>query len=66
MSRDYVRLSADKETAYKVGIRHGKSVVLQIDIKKMIEDGNQFYLSENGVWIANYVSFKYIIEILTN
>ena len=65
MSRDYVHLSEDMETAYKVGSRHGKSFVLQIDAKKILEDGNKFYLSENGVWLVDRVLVKYI-EVLTN
>lgn len=58
-SRLYVHLSADPETAEKVGARHGEPVVLTIDAKKMLEDGKKFYLSNNGVWLTNYVAPQY-------
>ena len=58
-SRLYVHLSADKETAEKVGSRHGEPVVLTINAKKMYEDGKKFYLSNNGVWLTGYVAPQY-------
>lgn len=61
MSRLYVHLSKDFETAVKVGKRHGKCVVLKIDTKKMREDGIVFYLSDNGVWLTKYVDWTYIL-----
>ena len=63
MSRLYVHLSKDFETAKKVGARHGECVVLIINAKKMYEDGIKFYLSENGVWLTKYVDPKYILSI---
>lgn len=63
MSRLYVHLSKDLETAIKVGNRHGKCVVLVIDTKKMFGDGIKFYLSENGVLLTKYVDWKYVKEI---
>lgn len=59
MSRLYVHLSKDMETALKVGKRHGKPVVLKIHSKEMYRDGIQFYLSENGVWLTKKVDVKY-------
>jgi putative RNA 2'-phosphotransferase len=59
-SRQYVHLSKDVETATKVGKRHGKSIVLVLDALNMYRDGVKFYLSDNGVWLTNYVSSKYI------
>lgn len=60
MSRLYVHLSQNIETAHKVGKRHGKPVVLEIDAKRMFSDGIKFYLSENDVWLTSYVDPKYI------
>jgi putative RNA 2'-phosphotransferase len=60
MSRLYVHLSQDLETAIKVGQRHGQCVVLLIDTKQMCSDGVKFYLSENGVWLTKYVDWKYV------
>lgn len=60
MSRLYVHLSSDEETALKVGKRHGKPVVLRIKSEEMYNDGIKFYLSQNGVWLTKYVDVKYI------
>lgn len=60
MSRLYVHLSSDMETAMKVGKRHGEPVVLKINTEGMYNDGIKFYLSENGVWLTKSVDKKYI------
>lgn len=59
-SRQHVHLSQDKETATKVGMRHGKPVILTIKTQKMFEDGIEFYLSDNEVWLTDFVDAKYI------
>jgi len=59
-SRLHVHLSSEKDTAAKVGSRHGKPVILTISAAKMQADGFVFYLSENGVWLVNAVPPKYI------
>jgi putative RNA 2'-phosphotransferase len=61
-SRQHVHLSQDKETAIKVGMRHGKPIILTIKTGKMFEEGIEFYLSENEVWLTDYVDAKYISE----
>lgn len=60
MSRLYVHLSRDVETAKKVGRRHGNPVVLKIRSGEMNKDGIRFYLSNNGVWLVKNVPRKYI------
>ena len=60
MSRLYVHLSSDINIAMKVGKRHGEPVVLIIRSEEMYNDGIEFYLSENGVWLAKNVDKKYI------
>lgn len=60
MSRLYVHLSKDVDTAMKVGKRHGKPVILKIHSGELFRDGSQFYLSENGVWLTKKVNVKYI------
>ena len=62
MSRNYVHLSADEDTAVNVGSRHGKPIVLKIDTEGMYKDGHIFYISLNGVWQTDFVPFKYVIE----
>ena len=58
--RHHVHLSADIETAIKVGQRHGKPVVFEVLAGQMAKDGLIFYISENGVWLTDYVAVGYI------
>lgn len=59
-SRQHVHLSADVETAERVGARHGKPLVLPIQAAAMYQDGHVFFLSENGVWLTGAVPVRYI------
>lgn len=59
-SRQYVHLSSDEETAFKVGRRHGRPVILVIDSARMCEDGWLFYHSASGVWLTECVPAEYI------
>ena len=63
MSRLYVHLSKDLDTATNVGGRHGKCVVLAVDTQRMFDDGLKFYLSENGVWLTKYIDWRYIKDV---
>lgn len=60
-SRQHVHLSADLETANKVGLRRGKPVILKIKAKEMKEQGHSFYISANGVWLTDKVPQKFVI-----
>jgi putative RNA 2'-phosphotransferase len=60
MDRHHVHLSADKETAIKVGKRHGKPAVLRIAATDMAEKGFVFFKSDNGVWLTEHVPVSYI------
>lgn len=60
MSRQYVHLSKDIKTAIKVGKRHGNVVVLKVYAKKMFENGYNFYLSKNDVWLCDKVPYEYL------
>ncbi|WP_261343870.1 RNA 2'-phosphotransferase [Novipirellula aureliae] len=59
-SRHHVHLSADKETATKVGQRRGKPVILTIAAGRMHAAGHTFYLSANGVWLTDEVPTEFI------
>lgn len=61
MSRMYVHLSKDEETAYNVGKRHGKPKIFKIDAYRMWKDGYIFYLSKNGVYLTKSVPSKYLV-----
>jgi putative RNA 2'-phosphotransferase len=60
MARQYVHLSQTEETALIVGKRHGNPIILYINSKNMYEEGHNFYLSENKVWLVDNVPVKYI------
>ena len=60
MSRQQVHLSADRETARKVGQRHGKPVILRVRAGDMHRDGAYFYQAENGVWLTDNVPAVYL------
>ena len=63
MSRLYVHLSADIETARKVGMRHGVPKVFRVKSLRMFADGYKFFRSVNGVWLTERVPANYLEEI---
>lgn len=60
MSRQYVHLSGDEETALKVGKRHGKPFILKVRAGEMQRQGYLFYLSENHVWLTEHVPPQFL------
>lgn len=60
MRRHHVHLSADVSTAIVVGRRHGPPVVFRVDAAAMCADGHVFYRSDNGVWLVERVSPRYL------
>lgn len=63
MSRLYVHLSADEETARKVGMRHGTPKIFRVQSLRMFRDGRKFFRSVNGVWLTEHVPANYLEEI---
>jgi putative RNA 2'-phosphotransferase len=63
MARHHVHLSGDVETATRVGARHGRPTVFEIDAAMMHRDGYEFYVSTNGVWLVESVPPKYLRKI---
>ena len=60
-NRNHVHLSVDRETANKVGQRHGgRTVMFIVKASDMYECGFEFYQSTNGVWLTNYVPYQYL------
>jgi putative RNA 2'-phosphotransferase len=55
MGRQDVHLSADVETAVRVGSRHGRPVVLRVDAAGLAAAGQVFRRSDNGVWLTDAV-----------
>ncbi|WP_329344238.1 RNA 2'-phosphotransferase [Streptomyces sp. NBC_00663] len=60
MNRHAVHLSADRETATRVGARRGRPVVLSVDAGAMDRDGLVFHVSANGVWLTEAVPPRYL------
>jgi putative RNA 2'-phosphotransferase len=60
-TRNHVHLSEDVITATSVGSRYGKPVVLKVKALAMHNAGYIFYLSENKVWLVDYVPADFIM-----
>lgn len=61
MNRQHVHLSSDRDTAITVGKRHGKPRLLVVRSEEMHQDGYEFYLSDNGVWLTETVPPQYVM-----
>lgn len=61
--RHHVHLSTNKETMRAVGQRHGKPVILSVDAKQMLEDGHQFFITGNSVWLTDHVPPQYLTQL---
>lgn len=59
-NRQQVHLSANIETAIKVGQRHGKPFVFKVLAEQMFKDKIEFFISDNGVWLTDNVPTKYL------
>ena len=59
-ARLYVHLTDNYDMAVKVGGRHGKPLVLEINAKAMSDAGMKFFVSENKVWLVEHVPVEYI------
>jgi putative RNA 2'-phosphotransferase len=59
-SRHHVHLSLDRDTAHRVGQRHGRPAVLVVEAGRMHRDGHRFYRSENGVWLTEAAPPEYL------
>ena len=58
--RHHVHLSADVETAQKVGGRRGRYAILVVRAGEMAEAGHPFFVSQNGVWLTEHVPVEFI------
>lgn len=62
MSRQYVHLSVDEETAIAVGKRRDNNpVLLKVDTALAIIDGIKFYIGNDKVWLCDRVPAQFII-----
>lgn len=60
-TRQFVHLSIDVSAATRVGQRHGRPIVLCVNAGGMQQEGYEFFLSENGVWLTREVPAKFVI-----
>lgn len=60
MDRHHVHLSQDIYTARQVGERHGVSTILKIKSIEMAKNGFDFFLTENKVWLTDFVPVQFI------
>lgn len=60
MNRHHVHLSADTETARKVGARHGKPIIFEIETAPMLAEDFEFFVSANGVWLVAEIPSKFL------
>jgi putative RNA 2'-phosphotransferase len=61
--RHHVHLSADVDTARKVGARHGFPVVLSVNTREMLSLGYEFFVSDNNVWLTAQVPPEFLITL---
>lgn len=65
MSRHYVHLSVDTETAHQVGVRKAKPpVILTIKAREAHEQGVQFYRGNDLVWLADQVPATFVVDVV--
>lgn len=66
-SRQYVHLSLDVETAKNVGKRHDdKPCILIVDAKEAWNEGINFYLGNEKVWLSDAIPSRYIKNVTSN
>ena len=64
-ARQQVHLSRDEETARRVGQRHGKPHIFEVDALAMHANGFKFYLADNGVWLTDLVPPEFLAPSAT-
>lgn len=60
MKRHHVHLSADTETATRIGARRGKPIILEVAAGAMQADGFSFFVTDNGVWLVDHAPARYL------
>jgi putative RNA 2'-phosphotransferase len=61
MARHHVHLSTDIETARRVGARHGKPLIFEVDVAAMLAENFEFFVSANGVWLVERVPPRFLM-----
>lgn len=58
--RHHVHPSASLEVANTVGKRRGQPVILTVRAREMNAAGHAFHVSDNGVWLTDFVPVQFI------
>jgi putative RNA 2'-phosphotransferase len=60
MRRQYVHLTTNLDLAVRVGSRHGKAQILEIDALRASESGIAFYRANESFWLTDFVAPEFI------
>lgn len=60
MRRQLVHLSEDVESARRVGGRHGRPVILEVDAEAMVADDIPFHRLAGGIWLTPQVPPEHV------
>lgn len=60
MEREYVHLSSNPIDALNVGLRHGKSIIIEIRTEELLPTNHKFYNTENDIWLSDNIPSKYL------
>jgi len=60
MSRQYVHLTVDRSLALKVGSRHGRPRLINVDAERAYAAGIPFYKANRSFWLADAVPAEYL------
>ncbi|MBV7270724.1 RNA 2'-phosphotransferase [Winogradskyella luteola] len=66
MKRQYVHLSENKSDSMTVGLRRtNEPILLKVKSEEAFIDGVDFYPVENGIWLCDKITVKYL-EIISS
>jgi putative RNA 2'-phosphotransferase len=60
MRRQYVHMTVSPALAAKVGSRHGKPLLLEVDARAAHEAGIAFYRANENFWLADAVPARFV------
>ena len=58
--RHHVHMSENIPLMLEVARRRGEPRLLEINAKQMADEGHEFYLTDNNVWLCSYIPPKFI------
>lgn len=61
-NRLHVHLSDNIKTAISVGRRKGEYYIFEVDAFRMQADNIKFFVSENGVYLTDFIDPKYLLN----